>query len=464
MNVVIAKEPEFSQIPESYEKLGDDSVKKLLRLSIGKGHAFNPMQLAFICELGSYKSGNFEEILLLLEAFLENLSKEDINIALQLEYHLSMKVLKKFPDSASCDKYYRIFDKFYKRTVRPSQKIANPDAQGILFFVFAPVYLAHTKPLFHLLRSNDSLNNITIASLTSNDSFTELCEKQNIGFVELQGQTFLQKLTQLENFANKHRSTVWQCTPQFLSYFSARQPDVIWWSHRFNPPISGIKKYITSLPSDAPSMKINGNIWYNFKPSHGLQNKYKNPINWNSRKGKIGAFCREELIDDDKYWSTLSTILNLNKTATFQYCGRKPIHQKWIEKFQINPDQVIFKGWLTNPEEEILKVALILDTYKIRHGVLGQEAMSAGIPILFPKLSKNFGGIEDLYKSVPNKKGLLNPVITSSFENEFDASKKVAQLAFDMEQNRSLAEEQKRIIEKIPQGDKFKKFLELVNS
>lgn len=464
MNITIAEKPEFSQIPAAYAKLGRDSINQLISLSLNKSHAFNPSQLAFVCELCSFRSENFEEILLLIKAFLEHLPKNQVNIALELENYLAVKVLKRFENQKSYSKFFTIFDEFYKKNVQPTKKIHNLKARGVLFFVMAPVFLAHTKPLFDLIANEGKTSKITIASLASEESFSKRCKAQNINFIELQGDTYLQKLEHLENIAGDHQITVWQCSPQFLSYFSTRRADVVWWSHKFNPPISGVKKYITHLPSNKDVLKISGCFWHNFTAPHNLKNNNKSPAEWISRKGKIAAFCREELIDEERYWSTLAAILERNKNAVFQYCGRRPIHQPWVEKFRIDPLRIIFKGWLDDPEKEILKVALILDTYQIRHGVMGQEAAIGGIPIIFPRISDGFGGIEDLYQSLVNKKGLSIPVTTSSFDNANDASNMVAQLAFDEQKNRVLALSQQKIIKRIPSAGTFKQFMGLIGS
>ena len=47
-----------------------------------------------------------------------------------------------------------------------------------------------------------------------------------------------------------------------------------------------------------------------------------------------------------------------------------------------------FLGWLDSPEIVIREVAVVLDTYGLRHGVMAYEAAAASVPVAFPMWGK----------------------------------------------------------------------------
>ena len=59
----------------------------------------------------------------------------------------------------------------------------------------------------------------------------------------------------------------------------------------------------------------------NFTPRFNLKNKSKVREPWKKRQGRVAAFCREELIDDDQYWSFLSKLLKSNSSHLLNIVG-----------------------------------------------------------------------------------------------------------------------------------------------
>ena len=330
-----------------------------------------------------------------------------------------------------------------------------------MFFVHNPVFLAHTNPLFKLLKHRHAQDKIAIASLASHPDFTAECDRLGVKFIQLLGDSTFAKLCHLEVCAADYKQVVWQSSPVYLSFFSARMPRVNWWSFKFNPPISQIKKRIAQIASNQDIVRINGNDWHNFMPPFDLKNYGKAPVKWLERKGKIGAFCREELIDDEQYWAVLASVLGQNKKISFHYCGRKPIHERWVKHFTINPEQITFLGWLAHPNEAMRSVAVILDTFTLRHGLMGIEAMTAHIPILYPHLDKNFGGMEGLYKRLPDDNDVADPAQNFAFHSQEEASQKLLTLALDEELNNDAGSKQAHLANSYSGGN-FEQFLALL--
>ena len=418
-------------------------------------------QFLFILNLVTFKSEFRDEAFSLIKAYVESKGLRRLDLILNCENRLGADILSKFEDQESYAKFYKIFEDFYDMNpVGPATEV-SAKATGLLFFVHSPVFLAHTNPLFSILKTKQKTDRVTVASMESDQIFREKCEQLGCKFIELKGSCTLDQLKHLELCGADHQSVIWQCAPLFLSYFSKRLSNVNWWSFKFNPPISGLNKCFSGLPSDSDFMYINGNKWLNFSGPFEMANTNKNPADWLNREGKIGAFCREELIDDEKYWATVSHLLKNRKTLTFQYCGRSPIHKKWVSKFNINPNQVTFLGWLSSPEKEILKVAVILDTYTLRHGLMGREGTIAGIPIICPATENQGGGLDALYCRLPPENALPNPISYSSFETNDSALALVDKLAFNAVENLKVGLQQKELTETLPNSN-FQQLLQLL--
>ena len=451
----------FSLIPLIGPKLTSTDCTHLLNIAHQNMSIISELQFLYILQLATFKSEFRDEAFGLIQSFIETKGIEKLERVLAMENRLAISVLKKFENQESYAIFYKIFEDFYNlNRIGPIREVAS-EATGVLFFVHCPVFMAHTNPLFSILKTKRKNEKVTVASTLPSRLFKGECERLGCEFIELQGNGLLEKLKHLELCGAEHKSVVWQCDPVFLSYFSKRLPNVNWWSFKFNPPISGIKKYITALPSNADFMLINGNQWFNFTPPFEMANKNKSPVNWRSREGIIGAFCREELIDDEKYWAVLSHLLKCRNTLTFRYCGRQPIHEKWVARFEIDPNQIVFLGWLSNPQEEILKVALLLDTYTLRHGLMAREASIAGIPIIYPVATNQFGGIDALYRRLPPGNTLQNPLDYSSFDTNDSALTLIDQFAFNAVKNMEVGLQQKELSETLQSSD-FAELLQLL--
>ena len=49
-------------------------------------------------------------------------------------------------------------------------------------------------------------------------------------------------------------------------------------------------------------VNYNGHDWINIDVGFDIKNLGQDILNWNERKLKFGAFCRDELIDSEDYW------------------------------------------------------------------------------------------------------------------------------------------------------------------
>ena len=452
---------DFSLIPLIGPQLKTENNTVLLKIASQTLDKISEGQFLFILNLITFKSEFRDEAFSLIKAYVESKGLRKLDSILNFEKELAMGVLKKFENQESYAKFYKIFEDFYDMNrIGPATEV-DAEATGLLFFVHSPVFLAHTNPLFSILKTKQKTDRVTVASMQSDQLFREKCEQLGCKFIELQGSCTLDKLKHLELCGASHQSVIWQCLPVFLSYFSKRLSNVNWWSFKFNPPINGLNKCITGLPDVANSMYINGNKWHNIHGPFEMVNINKNPADWLNREGKIGAFCREELIDDEKYWTTVSHLLKNRKDLIFQYCGRRPIHEKWVSKLKIDPNQITFLGWLSSPEKEILKVALILDTYTLRHGLMGREGTIAGIPIIWPVTKNQGGGLDALYRRLPTENVLPNPISYSSFETNDSALGLVDKLAFDAVENLKVGLQQKALTETLPNSN-FQQLLQLL--
>ena len=127
------------------------------------------------------------------------------------------------------------------------------------------------------------------------------------------------------------------------------------------------------------------NKWKNFRNDFEIKNLNLQKEIWSVRKNNFGTFCREELINQKNFWEIIHIILSSNKSYTYFYCGRKPIHKHWCSEFGIPIDQVQFLGWLEKPHLKLKEMAFLIDGFNLGHGYLGIEAMAAEVPIIFPE-------------------------------------------------------------------------------
>jgi glycosyltransferase involved in cell wall biosynthesis len=458
----IPKKPDFSLVEQIAPELESDAIFGLIASVQHNLNLITVHQLAFCLQLITFKSNFRDQSFNLLASFIRNQSLHELGMVLQLENYLASTILKKFENEESYCAFYSIFDEFHKLNPVGPKKTINVDANGVLFFVHQPSFLAHTNPMFQLLKSKPYSSRVTVASLESNDSFKEKCNQLGCEFIVLEGTSTLHKLIHLERCAAEHNHVVWQCLPVYLSFFSKRLPNINWWSVKFHPSISGLQKCITGTHS-GENIQIGTNYWHTFSPPFEMKNANKKPSNWTKRRGVIAAFCREELIDDEKYWAVLSHLLNSRKLLSFHYCGRRPIHERWVEKFGIKPSQVVFLGWLPQPEKHILKVALILDTYGQPHGLMGREAAIAGVPMIFPIREAKPTGPEVVYAALSPDSNIQNPAEYSSFTTNDTALSLVDELAFKSSANKATGLRQKELINSMTNNMKFNDLVKLLN-
>lgn len=458
----IPEKPDFSKIANVSRNLNQTSIETIIEFTKKNIERFNVAQFLYILDLITFSTQYKLEAFQIIRLYMESKYYSPLDALLQIENYLASRVLKKFEDQESYSEFYSIFDSYYKTRFKQASFKNHASGSGILFFVHNPVFLAHTNPLLEILEHRTCDYNISIASLGSNFEFEQKCASMKVNFIHLKGNTFLEKLRNLEAISSDYKHIVWQCLPVFLSFASARISNISWWSFKFNPPISQVRKCITSLPTSETEQTINNNVWHNFTPGFNLKNTNQSPGNWLKRNGVIGAFCREELIDDLEYWKVLAKLLTSNPKLSFKYCGRTQIHEKWVARFGINREQVSYLGWLEAPEQALLNVAVVLDTFKIRHGLLGMEAMAAGIPIIYPEVEKNFGGLVDLYKRLPKTCTVPDPDTYASFKSIEAAKLLIERAALDQHTNESIASKQKQIINAFPR-ENFQKFVSVLS-
>ena len=453
MQLSIPAKPDFNQIPALASRLTPTGLNQVERAATSNICNINASQLAFIVSLLASQKGRFETVLPLIGSFLDSKGTVALNELFELEAFLAGSFLKKFESQEAYSGFYSVFDKFYKKNIAYSDLPKKDSANGVLFFIHAPVFLAHTTPLFEILKSRAFDGQVKIATLRSNETFTHACRNLNVEHIVLSGSTLEAKICKLEMLASNFCHIVWQCYPAFLSYFSSRVRDVCWWSFKFNPPITGLGKCFTSLPTNVDQAEINGNNWVNFTPRFNLKNISKVRAPWKKRQGRVAAFCREELIDDDQYWSFLSKLLKSNSSLSFEYCGRSEIHSKWIKKYSINPNQVCFLGWLDSPEIAIREVAVVLDTYGLRHGLMAYEAAVASVPVAFPMIRESFGGIQGIYERLGIKPEEFLSSSFGCFTSDQEGIAMVCQLALDPGANGICGTKQNELFRRLPTQD-----------
>jgi|TARA_B110000238_G_scaffold176635_1_gene197866 hypothetical protein len=458
----LPKVPDFSLIEKIAPTLEIDAVLSVINSVQENLNSITIHQLAFCLQLITFKSNFRDQSFNLLASFIRSQPLHQLDMLLKLENHLAATMLKKFENEESYCAFFSIFDEYYKLNPFGPKKTINVDANGVLFFVHQPSFLAHTNPMFTLLKTRPRNCRVTVASLGPHDSFKEKCNQLGCEFIVLEGKSVVHQLEHLELCAAEHNHVVWHCLPVYLSYFSKRLPNINWWSVKFHPSISGLQRCITDTHS-GENIQIGENYWHKFSAPFEMKNANKKPSNWSKRRGIIGAFCREELIDDEKYWAVLSYLLKSTKSLSFHYCGRRPIHEKWAGKFGINPSQIVFLGWLPKPEKHILKVALILDTYGQPHGLMGREASIAGVPMIFPIRGVKPVGPEAVYAALPPEINLQNPVEYSSFTTNDSALSLVEELAFKFSANRAIGSKQKELISAMTNNMKFNDFMKVLD-
>ena len=119
--------------------------------------------------------------------------------------------------------------------------------------------------------------------------------------------------------------------------------DLSWWSLKF---LRELKASISILAvSEALQIFHNGITWQHFVAPTYVNNLHKDTkVDWHLRTRKFGCFTREELIDNKKYWSIVSQILEKFPDSEFYYTGRSSVHQKWVHACKNLNQRINFLG------------------------------------------------------------------------------------------------------------------------
>ena len=84
-----------------------------------------------------------------------------------------------------------------------------------------------------------------------------------------------------------------------MPYFRSLSNKVCYWSLKFHPNIPDLLHYIGVFGSMKQKILYNNNIWNNINIDFNIENLLTKPLEWKYRKLNFGAFCREELINDE---------------------------------------------------------------------------------------------------------------------------------------------------------------------
>lgn len=402
MNIKIEKNPVFKNIPVAYKQLINLKVdiKKLLNKEFI--YQLNVKQFVFLIGITSFEGKDFDLNFYFIKKYISQLDLNNVNLLLELESHLYQFFLKRFENEECYQTFFSFFDNVHKNNDNYLSVNSNKNkSKSLLFFVHTPVFLAHINPLFFMLKNRkNSEINITVASLYENHSFTKALSDMNVNFILLKGYNLSEQLNSLISLGTEFSKIIWQSVPIYLGYASSRTDNICYWSFKFHPKINNVKKNLASFLSYKKNVIFQGSKWENIDVGFEIKNLEFNKKIWIDRKLKFGAFCREELIDDEDYWLIVKAILENVKNSIFYYCGRKKIDTHWSDKLNISIDRVVFLGWLKEPHLKLKEMSFLLDGYKLGHGYLAYEAMAAAIPIMFPYNRKSYGTMENFTKKL----------------------------------------------------------------
>ncbi len=466
MSISIPKEPKISSIPKSLEMLKKHSIDldKLITKEILLKS--NIDQFLFLIGIVSYEGKNFNSNFSFIKFYIKNKIQGDLDLLLKLEIVLHTIFVKNYETEETYTKFYNYISSLYKQK-RKNKSQAFEKIKSLLFYVSSPVLLAHTNPLFYMLQNRKDISiEIVIASRGRNFEFEQMCTKTNVKFKNIEKNTYYETLNNLANFSDEFDAVIWQSMPVHLAYFKTLNPNVFLWSHKFHPDIPGLLGYIGSFNDHKNQHYINNKFWKNIDVGFEIKNKGKPYPKWENRISKFGSFCREELIDDEIFWKTIKVILQENKGSKFYYCGRKEIHGKWCDEFNIKKNKIIFLGWLDEPHLKLREMSFLIDGFSLGHGYMALEAMAASIPIIFPKNRSSYGTLENYLEKTINSFDIKNEEkyknkYLLSFENETKLIKLSKSLFKDEKFNNFYGFHYAKIISKL-RNDSFEKFVSIL--
>jgi len=468
MKIEIDKNPNFSSISRSFAKLKKLNINIYKLLNKDFLDQLNPNQFIYLIGITAYEGKNFHLNFKFIQRYISRINIKNINLLLNIEGQLYNYFLKRYETEEAYQIFCSFFESLYKKNQNKTivQNLKN-QSNEILFFIHAPVFLAHTNPLLYMLKNRKNFSkNITITSLTEDEVFTRTLTELNVKFVLLKGKTLLEQLNFLVSMSNKYKKIVWQSVPLYLGYVSKSIDNVCLWSFKFHPKFKNVKINIGSFQTYDKKIIFKGNIWKNIDVGFDIKNLNNETELWENRKLKFGAFCREELIDTKDYWSVVKIILEIVENSIFFYCGRKNIHTNWLSMLKIPPKRVVFLGWLEKPYLKLKEMSFLLDGFKLGHGYIAYEAMAANVPIVFPSNRRSYGTLET-YINKLSKHSEHKHLFENSknyflkFKNNKEAAEIALQLMTDEKTNSFYGKYNNKLISLYPK-DNFEDFQKVI--
>ena len=468
MNITIEKNPTFNNISIAYKQLINLKVNTNKLLNKNFVDQLNPKQFVYVIGITSYEGRDFNSNFEFIKSYVSKVNPKDINLLLELEGQLYQYFLKRYETEECYQKFFSFFDNIHKKNkIYLNQNSSEAKLEKLLFFVHSPVFLAHTNPLFFMLKNRKNFEiNITVTSLHKDENFTKILSDLKVNFILLKGHNLSEQLNSLILLSSDFSKIIWQSVPIYLGFVSSRIDNICLWSFKFHPKINNVTKNLASFLSYKKSIFFQGNKWENIDVGFEIKNLGFEQRIWIDRKLKFGAFCREELINDESYWLIVKSILENVKNSIFYYCGKKKIDAHWSKKLNISGDRIVFLGWLKEPHLKLKEMSFLLDGYKLGHGYLAYEAMAAAIPIIFPYDRRSYGTMETYTKKLsthPEHKKYLNNYkkYFLSFKSRKEASNLANKLLTDERFNNFYGKFNRELITLYPK-DTFEDFCKIV--
>ena len=466
LKISLPENPNFSLIPKVVRNCLDNKAnpeditteKNILDLNV--------KQLCFLIGVKSFRGNNFSKNLSLIKKYI-SFHKDNIELTLTTENALHFYFLKRYETEEAYDKFYNFFSKIYIKMDKDEHNLRR-NIDSILFFAQQPVFLAHTNPMFKMLENRKNNNiKVAIACQGFDKEFFEKCKSLDIEFFDIYDESFINSYKNLLKLTVKYKTIIWLSLPVHLGYFRTLYNDVSYWSHKFHPNIPGLRSYISAFNNKSDKrVYYNKNFWEKIDVGFEIKNQLIAPMEWNFRKFNFGSFCREELIDNEKYWRSVKLILEGNSKARYFYCGRKEIHLRWCNTLNIDVTKIKYNGWLTHPHEKIREMAFLLDGYTLGHGYMALEAMAAKVPIIIPANRKGRSMIDNIIEnssmslSKEDRRQYLEKYILK-FENDDELSNLSEKLFSDEKFNKYYGDEYCQIVKNFKTST-FENFIEVI--
>ena len=157
---------------------------------------FNPEQFVFFLALVSFQGKDFKNNFFLIKQYLSqrNLNKDQL---INFENLLYVYFLKNYESENTYNNFFNYFSKLYK--LRVSKKFIktkkHQKTKSILFFVISPNLLAHTVPLFNMLKHRKKeYEKLKFVLLRNQNLNFEKCFGSNSEFICLDGSSISNKL------------------------------------------------------------------------------------------------------------------------------------------------------------------------------------------------------------------------------------------------------------------------------